>query len=83
MLAVQNFIDLLDVHPFLKWAGEKGQLLPELDKMIPSQFNRYFEPFLGGGAMYLDLMSRGMGLMHVFHCIHVFYIMKVRRRNKN
>jgi hypothetical protein len=47
MLAAQNFIDLRDVHPFVKWAGGKGQLLPELDKMIPSQFNTYFEPFLG------------------------------------
>jgi DNA adenine methylase len=61
MLAVQNFIDLPDVHPFVKWAGGKGQLLPELDKMIPSQFNRYFEPFLGGGAMFFYLMSSGMG----------------------
>ena len=43
------------VHP-----GGKGQLLPELDKMIPHQFNRYFEPFLGGGAMFFHLISRGI-----------------------
>src|ERR1700757_1929321 len=55
-----EFIDLRDVHPFVKWAGGKGQLLPELNRMIPSQFNRYFEPFLGGGAMFLHLMSSGM-----------------------
>ena len=58
---VAAFVDLRDVHPFIKWAGGKSQLLPELDKMIPSQFNRYFGPFLGGGAMDLHLMSRGMG----------------------
>jgi len=34
-------IDLRGVHPFVKWAGGKGQLLPELNKMIPRQFNSY------------------------------------------
>src|SRR5215469_15874337 len=57
---VAAFVDLRDVHPFIKWAGGKSQLLPELDKMIPSQFNRYFEPFLGGGAMFFYLMLRGI-----------------------
>jgi hypothetical protein len=47
---------LRDVHPFVKWVGGKGQLLSELNKMIPSQFNRYFEPFLGGGAMFFNLI---------------------------
>jgi DNA adenine methylase Dam len=60
VLIVQNFVDLRDVHPFVKWAGGKGQLLPELNKMIPSQFDTYFEPFLGGGAMFFDLVSSGM-----------------------
>ncbi len=58
-MLVQNF-DLRDVHPFVKWAGGKGQLLSELNKIIPSQFNRYFEPFLGGGAMFFHLVSSGM-----------------------
>ena len=55
-----QFIDFRQVHPFVKWAGGKGQLLSELDKLIPSQFKRYFEPFLGGGAMFFYLMSRGI-----------------------
>ena len=55
-MLVQNF-DLRVVHPFIKWAGGKGQLLSRLNKMIPSQFNRYFEPFRGGGAMFLRLAS--------------------------
>jgi DNA adenine methylase len=41
----------------VKWAGGKSQLVPELDLMIPSKFNRYFEPFLGGGAMFFHLIS--------------------------
>ena len=60
MLVAQNFVDFRDVHPFVKWAGGKGQLLSELNKMIPSQFNRYIEPFLGGGAMFFHLVSSGM-----------------------
>lgn len=38
--------------PFIKWAGGKSQLLPELTARIPTQFSRYFEPFVGGGALY-------------------------------
>jgi DNA adenine methylase len=56
--AEQETIKTVNVYPFVKWAGGKGQLLPELDKLIPRQFNRYFEPFLGGGAFFFHMMSR-------------------------
>lgn len=46
-------------RPFLKWVGGKGQLLPELRKHVPSNFGNYFEPFLGGGAMFFDLARAG------------------------
>jgi len=41
--------------PFLKWAGGKSELLPELVKRLPRSFNRYYEPFLGGGALFFYL----------------------------
>ena len=44
--------------PFLKWAGGKSQLLPELRKLYPSKFNKYYEPFIGGGAVFFDLMPK-------------------------
>ena len=53
---MQGFVDLGRIRPFVKWAGGKAQLLRELDKMIP-QFNRYFEPFLSGGAMFFYLIQ--------------------------
>jgi DNA adenine methylase len=45
--------------PFLKWAGGKAQLLNHLKPLIPHHFNDYFEPFLGGGAMFFYLSSNG------------------------
>lgn len=43
------------IKPFLKWAGGKTQLLSELHKYVPSNFNKYIEPFIGGGAMFFSL----------------------------
>ncbi|HEU4605843.1 MAG TPA: DNA adenine methylase [Nitrososphaera sp.] len=43
--------------PFVKWAGGKTQLLPKIGARVP-QFTRYFEPFLGGGALFFHLASR-------------------------
>lgn len=42
-------------RPFIKWVGGKTQLLPQIKKHIPKQFNQYFESFLGGGAVLFDI----------------------------
>jgi DNA adenine methylase len=49
------FPDEVAIKPFLKWAGGKTQLISELSKYIPSNFNKYIEPFIGGGAFFFYL----------------------------
>lgn len=39
-------------HPIVKWAGGKTQLLDRLLPRMPAQWNRYFEPFAGGAALF-------------------------------
>ena len=48
------------VRPILKWAGGKRQLLPTLRRYYPAGFNRYLEPFLGSGAVFLDCHNHGL-----------------------
>lgn len=43
------------MQPFVKWAGGKRQLLPEIKNHLPQQFNNYYEPFIGGGAVLFEL----------------------------
>ena len=43
------------MKPLLKWAGGKTRLLPELLKYVPETYNKYIEPFLGGGALLFAL----------------------------
>ena len=45
-------------RPFLKWAGGKRQLLPELRRFYPPRFKTYHEPFVGSGAVFFDLVGR-------------------------
>jgi DNA adenine methylase len=47
------------MRPILKWAGGKRQLLPAIRPYYPVRFRRYFEPFLGSGAVFLDLCNLG------------------------
>ena len=50
-----------NAHPFVKWAGGKGQLLDALNSNLPkgigTSIKKYAEPFVGGGAMLFSLLS--------------------------
>lgn len=40
------------MSPVLKWAGGKTQLLDPITERMPKTYNRYYEPFIGGGAVF-------------------------------
>lgn len=53
ILEVRKFMN--ELKPFTKWVGGKRQLLPELLELLPSSFGGYYEPFIGGGALFFEL----------------------------
>ena len=44
--------------PFVKWAGGKRQVINELLKYVPDEFDKYYEPFVGGGALLFELSPK-------------------------
>ncbi|MDJ0591277.1 MAG: Dam family site-specific DNA-(adenine-N6)-methyltransferase [Pleurocapsa sp. MO_226.B13] len=44
--------------PFVKYAGGKRKIVPEIKKLMPRQYNTYHEIFLGGGALFFDLQPK-------------------------
>lgn len=66
---------LVDIspRPFLKWAGGKRQLISQYQRYFPSKIDRYFEPFLGGGAIFFYLLPFRAVLTDVnFHLIDCY-----------
>lgn len=62
--------------PVVKWAGGKTRLLAELDKRKPMTFGRYFEPFMGGGALFFHLRPESAvltdwneDLVNMYECV--------------
>lgn len=62
--------------PFVKWAGGKRQIIDKLKKYVPDEFNTYYEPFVGGGALLFELSPKkavindsNKELMNVYKCL--------------
>lgn len=63
----------LGARPFLKWVGGKRSLLNELLARMPDEYERYHEPFLGGGALYFATQPAEAYLSDInFHLIVTF-----------
>lgn len=52
----------VEPRPFVKWAGGKRQLLSIIERYVPAEFECYYEPFLGGGAVMFHLLSKNPGI---------------------
>lgn len=67
---------MLKGKPFVKWAGGKRQIIDKLKMYAPDEYNTYYEPFVGGGALFFELSPKvavindyNEELMNVFYCI--------------
>ncbi|MGF0046615.1 DNA adenine methylase [Streptococcus hyointestinalis] len=47
-----------ELQPFTKWTGGKRKLLPIIKSLMPDNYNNYFEPFVGGGALFFELAPK-------------------------
>ncbi len=67
---------MLKGKPFVKWAGGKRQIINKLMMFVPDEFDTYYEPFIGGGALLFELSPKkavindsNKELMNVYECI--------------
>ena len=57
--------DSMPIKPFVRWAGGKSRLLSRILPHVPTSIGNYYEPFLGGGAVFLACASRVSGRSHL------------------
>ena len=67
------------MYPFVKWAGGKRQMLNTLKQNLPLSYNKYYEPFIGGGALLLETQPEqaiindiNAELIHVYRIIQSY-----------
>lgn len=66
----------MNLQPFVKWAGGKRQIMNELRGFMPKNFKHYYEPFVGGGALLLEIRPNhacindsNKDLMSIYKCL--------------
>ncbi|MDR3030924.1 MAG: DNA adenine methylase [Holosporales bacterium] len=60
LIADEQMLERHDIaRPFVKWVGGKRSIIGDLLSRIPEEFNTYFEPFVGGGALFWNIPRQG------------------------
>ncbi len=71
--------ELINAKPFVKWVWWKRQLISQLDKLFPTKFNNYFEPFLWGWAVFFNLQKEKSFLSDINEeLINVYKVIKTQ-----
>ncbi len=71
-----QLLSSVEPRPFLKWAGGKSQLISQYRSYFPENYSTYYEPFLGGGAIFFHLQPQkawlvdiNAELVNVYFCV--------------
>jgi DNA adenine methylase len=64
-------------RPFVKWAGGKARVVPQILELFPSEFKKYYEPFLGGGALYFSISPQN-GCLNDINCVLIEAYLHIR-----
>lgn len=63
--------------PFVKWVGGKRSILSIIKQYLPLNFNHYYEPFVGGGALFFDLCKKNSFISDLnFELITTYLVIK-------
>ena len=73
-----------NIKPFLKWAGGKRQIIDKIKENIPREFNKYYEPFVGGGAVFFAIETKKIVINdYNSELINIYNILKdIAKTNK-
>lgn len=81
ILFFEENIDYIKAQPFVKWVWGKRQLIEQFQSLFPIEFNNYFEPFLGGGAVFFNLQKKKSYLSDMNpELINVYQVIKSRHK---
>ena len=59
-ITIKEFILKKKAVPFVKWAGGKRSIIHTLLNNLPENFNDYYEPFVGGGALFFSIVEKNL-----------------------